>query len=335
MKKLLWISSIVLMLMVSALSQVQWEEDGTMMETSSSSSGVESSNTYGSTNDDSSDDDSTSDDDSNDDDSVSDDDSSDHDKMMHAKKREIEIKNKKESLKIQNEELKKRMHAEMNEKREWMKKEIEENRMQMHADIKAFHEEKKAFNIGEQLNEEQHTQLAEIKKAWKTEIDALVLQLKSIDNAEDRKDLVDQISELNKSYAEKIKAIIGEVSEEAANMVDKRMEIMDSNNSMRKEHIDMRYEFRAEKKDMIKQYKATFKFKLKSKLDTIPADKLEKVLVKLNTVEENITNNTKLSDEVKEKMLSQVSALREILDEKIEEYKLKNDEMIDLDALFE
>lgn len=257
------------------------------------------------------------------------------DYLVESKIREKEMMQKYEALKAEKEALKAKMEEDMRAKKEMMQEQLRENQMKMKENIQNFQGEKKALQLWKKLSEEQHNQIEEIKKMWKNEVDTLVATLKGLDDAEKRKAIVDQVVELNRAYAEKIKAIIGDVSEAAVEMVDKRMEVMGTNHEMRKENIDLRYEFRAEKSDMMKKYKATFKLKLKSRLDSISAEKLEKILAKVNTMEETITNNTNISDVSREKMLSQVSALKEILEEKIEEYNLKNDEMIDLDALFE
>jgi|GEM_PF-1251964 len=74
--------------------------------------------------------------------------------------------------------------------------------------------------------------------------------------------------------------------------------------------------------------------KLKSKLDNISIDNLEKILAKVNTMVKTTTNNAKLSATSKENLLAQLTALQEIIGNKIDEATIVNDE-INLDSLFQ
>lgn len=71
------------------------------------------------------------------------------------------------------------------------------------------------------------------------------------------------------------------------------------------------------KKDLKTQYKEKFISQLNTKLDSFSKEKLEKILTKIETQREVISNNTKLTNSTKEKTLAQLDALSEIISEKL------------------
>jgi hypothetical protein len=167
----------------------------------------------------------------------------------------------------------------------------------------------------------------------KVELAPLIEKLRQEKNIDARKILIDQINEIHKKYVEKVKEIVGE-NANLLGLVDKRIEVLDENKLLRQENLDTRKEWREAKAELIEKYKTAFMNKLKSKLDTISAEKLEKVLTKVNAMIEKTLNNNKLSQTSKEKIIAQLEALKEILENKIDETTIINDE-IDLGTLFE
>lgn len=88
--------------------------------------------------------------------------------------------------------------------------------------------------------------------------------------------------------------------------------------------------------DNVREKKAVFKEKfnklLSKKLDKIPAEKLEKVSERINKALERVEQNEKLDSDKKDKITSQLLALLEIINEKIE-YNEEYSVEIDLEAL--
>lgn len=87
----------------------------------------------------------------------------------------------------------------------------------------------------------------------------------------------------------------------------------------------------------ITEKKVIFKEKLNKvlakKLDEFPNEKLEKVSERINTALEQVENNEKMKQDKKEKIISQLLALLEIIEEKIE-YNEDFSLEIDLEELF-
>jgi len=103
--------------------------------------------------------------------------------------------------------------------------------------------------------------------------------------------------------------------------------------NLRIENLNTRKEYIDVKVALIEEYKEKFMNRLKTMLDNIAPKKLEKVIARIDKLEENIRNNEKLTDEKREKLLAQIVALREIIENKMDEYQIGNEE-IDLEALF-
>jgi len=113
-----------------------------------------------------------------------------------------------------------------------------------------------------------------------------------------------------------------------------RREVFEENKKLRKENIEARKAFRGEREDKIVKYKEAFNSRLKSRLDRISDSKLEKVATKVDAAIEKIENNSRISDTKKDALMSQLIALKEIIDEKLEDNGAEED-TIDLDELFD
>jgi hypothetical protein len=206
------------------------------------------------------------------------------------------------------------------------KEKIKENR----DSLKTAREEIKS---GSGLTDEQKQKIKVLNEAMKTELAPLVKALRQEKDLEKRKALIEEINVISKKYAEKIKAIAG-TNEVVGDFIDKKMAVLDANKELRQENLDTREQARVQKSALVEKYKTAFMGKLKSRLDNISSDKLEKVLEKVNTMIKTTTNNTKLSSTSKENLLSQLEALKEIIENKIDEATIVNDE-INLDSLFQ
>lgn len=228
---------------------------------------------------------------------------------------------------LKKQELEK-LREEKKEEIEQNKEKMKENRQEFRADVKELKSTSWAL-----LTSEQKEKIKALNDAMKVELAPLIEKLRQEKNIDARKILIDQINEIHKKYVEKVKEIVGE-NANLLGLVDKRIEVLDENKLLRQENLDTRKEWREAKAELIEKYKTAFMNKLKSKLDTISAEKLEKVLTKVNAMIEKTLNNNKLSQTSKEKIIAQLEALKEILENKIDETTIINDE-IDLGTLFE
>lgn len=93
-----------------------------------------------------------------------------------------------------------------------------------------------------------------------------------------------------------------------------------------------RIEFRGERSELVSKYKEAFAKRLIEKLPKMSSDKLEKLLVR---IESNITKleaNTRTTTEAKDKIISQLISLKELIEEEIEN-KSSSEEEIDIEAI--
>jgi hypothetical protein len=80
-------------------------------------------------------------------------------------------------------------------------------------------------------------------------------------------------------------------------------------------------EFRGKRSDMIVKYKEIFIKKLGARIEKIKISKLEKILPKIEKIIAKITKNTKITKEKRDKIISKIAALKEIIEDRLEEEK--------------
>ncbi|NUJ98053.1 hypothetical protein HGA92_04685 [Candidatus Gracilibacteria bacterium] len=214
------------------------------------------------------------------------------------------------------------------------KENIEENKEEMKKNRQEFRDDVKDLKSasGALFTNEQKEKIKALNDQMKEELEPFIEKLRQEKDIDTRKLIIEEINAIHKKYAEKVKEIVGE-NANLVGLIDKRIEVLDKNKDLRQENLDTRKKWREERAELIEKYKTAFMNKLKSKLDTISADKLEKVLTKVNTMIQTTTNNKKLTQASKDKILAQLEALKEILENKIDETTIINDE-VDLEALF-
>jgi len=107
---------------------------------------------------------------------------------------------------------------------------------------------------------------------------------------------------------------------------------------LRKKNIENRKEFRGDRAKIIIKYKKRYLAKFGKKIDTIARkspEKLNKVLDRIDSMENKIEENIKLTDKQKEKIFSQLIAIKEMIEDKIEESELNTDDELDIEVLLE
>lgn len=91
----------------------------------------------------------------------------------------------------------------------------------------------------------------------------------------------------------------------------------------------MRSEFKNQRSELRSKYKKSFATKLENRLDSISETKLEKILIVIDNKIGEVEVNTKLSEIQKERILSQLEALKEIINEKLSMLE----DAIDIDSI--
>jgi uncharacterized coiled-coil DUF342 family protein len=133
-------------------------------------------------------------------------------------------------------------------------------------------------------------------------------------------------------YAAKIKDLVSS-DEQAASFVEARQEVNQENKQIREENQQVRQDYTKNRAKLVTKYKQTFAKVLVQKLPKLTEEKLSKVNEKITTMINTFETNTKISDDKKDKIISQLSSLQELIDEELENRDVVNED-IDLDAIF-
>ena len=217
-------------------------------------------------------------------------------KQIRADRNEI-LKNNKIEMRDNREYFRKENREDIKQVFSWLsedtKKGLKDTHVELQADIKELHEE-----YQDKLKDE-----------------------------EGREELKIKLEELQNKYHKKVNELVWD-NTEAMEILNKRKNVYQANQEIRKDSYMARKEFRGERSKIVAKYKWKFLERLWKVLDKASTSKLEKISAKIDWLIERFESNSKLSDKRKDKIISQLIALKEIIDEKLEE----NDaEMEDLD----
>ncbi len=235
------------------------------------------------------------------------------------------IKVKTEVRKLEKKELEKEMKEQRNE----MKMEIEQNRDEIRNNLQNFRKENWtaswAFNNLSTKNKAEIKTLQEkfkdstetLKKEYESKIkSATWIELKDTL----RQELKIKLEELVIAHQTSLEVFVWSNSGSLA-WIKARKEIAEQNKELRKNNNEAREEFRGDRKEQVLAYKEKFHSQLGAKLDKVWAkspEKLENVLDKIDVMMEKFDANTKISEINKEKIMSQLTALKELLEDSLD-----------------
>lgn len=223
-----------------------------------------------------------------------------------AKMSREEIKNKKNQLK---EEVKSK------------KEEIKENRDEYKKDRGELKE------IFSEVNDEQKEELKTIREEHKTKVEEIKEKLKNKElTTDEREALRIELDKEIQSYAEAVKEIVWE-NAEVESYVDSRLELRDKNKSVREEIRNNREEFRWERSQLVLEFKETYYWKVAQVAPKLSDAKLEKLSTQIDSLIAKAEANTKLSQENKDKMVAQLTSLKEIIDEELETREILSEDI--------
>lgn len=234
-----------------------------------------------------------------------------------------------EMKKIRQEE-RKELHDSIKEKRNEVKNQIRENRDEIKDNLKSFREQNwTASWVYNNLSDEVKTQIEELREEHKTSIETIKneynLKIESASWSESkdalRLELRTKLEELNISYHEELKVLVGNDAEALA-WVKARKEVALKNKEIREENQQARIEFRWERQSQIVAFKEKYHAQLWEKITKIwnkKPEKLETILTKIDAMIEKFEANTKLSETNKEKILSQLTALKELIEDTLDQ----------------
>jgi len=171
------------------------------------------------------------------------------------------------------------------------------------------------------LNSELQKEIKVINDTFKEESKLLEDEIKSNKwDLEKIQEIRDELNELRVSYYEELISIVDNT--EVKESLTSRLELLKENIALIDSNMEARVEFRWKLNDKVTKYKDVLETKLEKGLPKIKEDKLENVLSKIDKVTEVIENNTKISQTKKDQILSQIIALKELLEEELESKNL-------------
>ena len=171
------------------------------------------------------------------------------------------------------------------------------------------------------LNSELQKEIKVINDTFKEESKLLEDEIKANKwDLEKIQEIRDELNELRVSYYEELISIVDDT--EVKESLTSRLELLKENIALIDSNMEARVEFRWKLNDKVTKYKDVLETKLEKGLPKIKEDKLENVLSKIDKVTEVIENNTKISQTKKDQILSQIIALKELLEEELESKNL-------------
>jgi len=177
------------------------------------------------------------------------------------------------------------------------------------------------------LNSELKTQIKKMNDTFKEETKALEDSIK--ENKWDLEKIQELRLELNEVriwYYEELISIVDD--KEVKDILVSRLDLLKENIALIDSNVEARVEFRGKLNDKVEKYKNTLWTKLEKWLPKIKEEKIEKVLAQIDKVTETIEKNTKIAQTQKDQILSQIIALKELLEEELESKNLDNLEVI-------
>lgn len=203
-----------------------------------------------------------------------------------------------------------------------MKQNVNEVKEKFNAQQEKFQEMKK--EIKSNITPEQKAKIEELRKTLEESIKAL------------RESVTPENFEEIKTKAENLKAeYLAKADElglvEMKKMIEERFNIFSQNQFVKKPEIkkekeeakqkvwEIKQQFQVKKQDLVMKYKEQFAKSLESKLAKLSSEKMKAVIVKIDVAIEKYNSNTKLTSIQKEKYISQLTGLKELLQEKIDE----------------
>lgn len=134
-----------------------------------------------------------------------------------------------------------------------------------------------------------------------------------------REELRTKTQEINKTFFESLKILLSSYPE-TISWLEAREKVASENNILREQNNNLRKEFRSESSSKIVAYKEKYISSLGTSLDVLSAknpEALDKMLLKVETMIKKYQEKTNMSKENKDKILSQLEAIKEIIEDKI------------------
>lgn len=231
-----------------------------------------------------------------------------------------------------NKEWRKEFRDNMEKLREDKKNEINNNKDEIKNNREDLKNNKKELNpIIKWLDDATKEKVKVLQDQFKKDMDALKEQYKDKIDETSKKEFITKSEDLRKKHLDDMTILLWN-SEDAKKIIEARKEIISKNSDLRQSNQDIKKNFRQEKSKLIEEYKTSFITKLANSLDNIDIEKLQVISTRIEKMINNTENRKDLTVEVKDKLLSQLFALKEIIQDKIN-VKTTTSDVINIDAL--
>jgi len=243
------------------------------------------------------------------------------------------IINTKATMEAKKEEIKATMEAkkeEIKKARFETKEFVSLNRIEQKKNLESFKAENKTEvkDTVKALDKEIKDSLKTLREEKKAELDKIVEQIRSKEtSSEEKQALTKKLEELRIAYYTKLKTLLSSNSG-ALELISEREAVFEQNKELREQNSLKRKELHDKIKDKVVAYKEAFIAKIGSKIETIPTDKLPKLVELIEKLQAKNENNAK-----KEAFIAQLEALKQIINDKISLSDLS--EEISLDDIIE
>ena len=213
----------------------------------------------------------------------------------------------------------KEMKEEIKKMKEAHKDLVKENRTKIKENIESFKSENgKPKDAFKGLTEDQKKEIKSLSETHKSEMKALQDSFKASEKTDENIQAHrTAVEALRAKHFDELKAVVGDNAEASA-FVDARKSVFEENSQIREENTQARIEMRGAIEDKVMKYKEVFGKKIIDKLPKMPEDKLQKLLTKITTMIAKTTDNTKLKQENKDKLLAQLTSLKELIEEELD-----------------
>lgn len=213
-------------------------------------------------------------------------------------------------------------------KDEWKQK-MKEERDSLHENIKEnlqdFRTHSGSLRDNLHLSDEDKAKLEALRSEHKSDMETLKAdyeaKIKVATTLEEKEvlrvELREKMQELSKAYLTELKTLVSQ-DEQAHAYIEARKAVFEENKALRKASLEKRREFRGERVSQILTQKEVLTKSLGSRVDTIVQKKPEKVvniLTKVEAMIQKFETNTKLTEVNKQKILDQLKALKELIED--------------------
>lgn len=221
-------------------------------------------------------------------------------------------------------------------KDEWKQK-MKQERESLHQDVKDnlqdFKTQSGSLRDNLNLSAEDKAKVEALRKEHALEMDALKADYEAKINLATtpeqkealRAEMRVKMQELSKAYFEELRTLVPQDAQAHA-YIDARKAVFEENQALRKASLEKRKELRWERKSYIIAQKEILTKSLGKKVDTIvekDQEKVANILTKIDAMIAKFEVNTKLSEANKQKILDQLKALKELIEDSVTEQEIE------------